>query len=87
MIDVTDSNKVYYYHFDGLGSVIALTDANGTFVEYYEYDAFGGPTIWDWDSNDIVESSIIGNPFMFTGRRFDDKTGAGLTEHIPEKLL
>ena len=29
MIDLTDSNAVYYYHFDGLGSVVALTDANG----------------------------------------------------------
>lgn len=24
MIDVADSNTVYYYHFDGLGSVVAL---------------------------------------------------------------
>jgi hypothetical protein len=26
MIDVTDSNAVYYYHFDGLGSVAALSN-------------------------------------------------------------
>jgi len=29
MIDLADSNAVYYYHFDGLGSVVALTDASG----------------------------------------------------------
>jgi len=28
MIDVADSNAVYYYHFDGVGSVVALSDAN-----------------------------------------------------------
>jgi len=75
MIDVADGNKVYYYHFDGLGSVIALTDANGTFIEYYDYDAFGGPAIWDANAMEFIESSIIGNPFMFTARRFDDETG------------
>lgn len=26
MIDVVDSNSVYYYHFDGLGSVAALSN-------------------------------------------------------------
>jgi YD repeat-containing protein len=26
MIDVADNNAVYYYHFDGLGSVIALSE-------------------------------------------------------------
>jgi len=75
MIDVADGNKVYYYHFDDLGSVIALTDTSGTFVEYYEYDVFGEPTIWDAIAQEIVESSVVGNPYMFTGRRFDDETG------------
>ncbi len=45
MIDVIDSNEPYYYHFDGLGSVMALTDANGVIVEQYAYDAFGQPAI------------------------------------------
>jgi len=75
MIDVADDNKVYYYHFDGLGSVIALTDTSGTFVEYYEYDVFGQPTIWDASTMEIVESSTVGNPYMFTARRYDDETG------------
>jgi hypothetical protein len=33
MIDLADSNAIYYYHFDGLGSVVALTDANGACVQ------------------------------------------------------
>ena len=31
----------YYYHYDGLGSVVGLSDADGYLQEYYEYDVFG----------------------------------------------
>ncbi|MHC4302217.1 MAG: hypothetical protein ACYS7Y_33575, partial [Planctomycetota bacterium] len=41
MIDVADSNAVYYYHFDGLGSVVALSDVNNVIAESYAYDVFG----------------------------------------------
>jgi RHS repeat-associated protein len=44
-------------------------------VEYYEYNVFGEPTIWDTNTMEIVESSAVGNPFMFTSRRYDDETG------------
>ena len=30
MIDVVDNNAAYYYHYDGLGSVVALSDSAGT---------------------------------------------------------
>ncbi len=33
MIDVADSNAVYYYHIDGLGSMVALSDVNNVIVE------------------------------------------------------
>ncbi len=65
MIDVADSNKVYYYHFDGLGSVVALSDVNNMVVERYSYDVFGEPNV----------SSSIGNPYLFTGRRYDPEAG------------
>jgi len=45
MIDVVDSNEPYYYHFDGLGSVMALSDANNIVAERYAYDAFGQPAL------------------------------------------
>ena len=73
IIDVEDNNAVYYYHFDGLGSISALTDANGTVVEKYEYDVFGGTTIKNASDNILTESAI-GNPYGFTGRRFDPET-------------
>ena len=65
MIDVADGNTIYYYHFDGLGSVIALSDVNSVIVERYSYDVFGKPNT----------TSTIGNPYLFTGRRYEPETG------------
>jgi len=65
--------KLYYYHYDGLGSVAALSDVNGTIVERYDYDVYGEPTIRD--ANDqILTASAYDNPYMFTGRRYDPET-------------
>ncbi|MBD3331512.1 hypothetical protein GF356_01575, partial [candidate division GN15 bacterium] len=66
MIDVNDSNAVYYYHFDALGSVVALSDADGDTVQVYEYDVYGQVAASDPNHT---------NPFLFTGRRFDGDTG------------
>lgn len=65
MIDVTDNNKIYYYHFDGLGSVVALSDSNAVVVEQYSYDVFGKPN----------RTSDVNNPYFFTGRQYDEETG------------
>jgi RHS repeat-associated protein len=73
MIDVDGGNIVYYYHFDGLGSVAALSNINNVIVERYSYDVFGAPTIYDVNSSEISQSAI-GNPYMFTARRADDET-------------
>ena len=73
MIDVTDGSAVYYYHFDGLGSVVALSNTNSEVVETYSYDVFGEPTIRDANGDEIADSNF-GNPYMFTGRRIDPET-------------
>jgi RHS repeat-associated protein len=75
MIVVSGGNETkYYYHFDGLGSVAALTDNSGTLVEKYRYDDFGGTTILS-PSNQPRATSLYGNRFMFTGREYDTETG------------
>ena len=66
MIDVADSNAVYYYHFDGLGSVIALSDEDGNTVQTYEYTVYGQVAAEDVNHP---------NPITFTGRWFDKETG------------
>jgi RHS repeat-associated protein len=59
------SETTYYYHFDGLGSVVALSNNNGQIQERYSYDVYGEPN----------RVSSIGNRFMFTGREYDSETG------------
>ncbi len=41
MIDAQDSNKVYYYHFDNIGSTLFLTDDTGSVTDSYAYDPYG----------------------------------------------
>jgi RHS repeat-associated protein len=50
----------YYYHFDGLGSVMQVTDGSQNVVARYKYDAWG---------NDLVDlQSPLPNPFKYVGR-------------------
>ncbi|MBU2221401.1 MAG: hypothetical protein KJ722_02160 [Candidatus Omnitrophica bacterium] len=64
----------YYYHFDGLGSVVQMTDEEGQVVEQYEYDAYGNVKIYD-SSHALCPTSSIGNTYYFTGRVLDEETG------------
>jgi RHS repeat-associated protein len=66
MIEVADSNAAYYYHYDSLGSVIALSDSTGDTVQTYEYSVFGEVA---------VEDANHTNPYMFAGRRYDIEIG------------
>jgi len=71
---ITAGGTRYYYHFDGLGSVAALSDNNGNIVEKYSYDVFGTPAI-KGPSGEPRATSDVGNAYMFTGRAHDDETG------------
>ncbi len=67
--------------------MVALSDSSGSIVEAYSYDVFGavkvhtGPGangIWltdDDDFNTPVDRSAYGNPYRFTGRRYDEESG------------
>ena len=65
-ISIERKNKVYYYHYDGLGSVTSLTDKNQKIVESYSYDSFG---------NFKRQGNKVKNSFTYTGREFDKETG------------
>ncbi len=74
----------YYYHYDGLGSGVGLSDSAGVFVERYAYDVFGGCVVHIDAGNDGVwmtgddtpdTQSAVDNPFLFTGRQYDPETG------------
>ena len=67
MIESTQTYAgTYYYHFDALGSVVALTNSSGNTVEVYEYAVYG--QVGASDPNHP-------NRFMFTGREYDKETG------------
>jgi len=64
----------YYYHADGLGSIVALSDNTGAIVETVEYQAYGKPVFKD-ASGTIIAKSAIGNHYSYTSREYDDETG------------
>jgi RHS repeat-associated protein len=74
LIDAGNGNAAYYYHLDGLGSVVALSDVNNVLVERYAYDVFGRPTIRD-PNGGVVAESAWGNPYLFTARAYDAESG------------
>ncbi len=41
MIDASNSNKIYFFHFDHAGSTLALTDINKQVTDAYAYNPFG----------------------------------------------
>jgi RHS repeat-associated protein len=58
------------YLYDGLGTVVGLTDEHGKQVEKYDYDAWG-------QSIQSIPRNRIGteNKFRFTGEALDPETG------------
>ena len=63
-----------YYHSNHLYSVAALTDETGSLVERYGYGPYGDSVVYD-ASGAVIAESTVGNPYRFTGRRFDSETG------------
>lgn len=41
MIDPSAGNKIYYFHFDQIGSTLALTDSAGVVTDTYAYTPYG----------------------------------------------
>jgi RHS repeat-associated protein len=63
-----DEQFKFFYHFDGLGSVVDLTQDSGASSAHFAYDAWGEPT--------EGENALAGrNRFRFTGEELDADTG------------
>ena len=66
----------FYYQQDHEGSVTRLTNAVGSVIEKYRYDAFGLPTVYDGAGNLRPGGTIYKNRFLFTGREYATTYGA-----------
>jgi len=60
------NNQMYYYHADGLGSIIALSGQSGALVQTYDYDSFGNPK---------TTTQTVTQPYTYTSREYDPETG------------
>jgi RHS repeat-associated protein len=65
---MTPSGSIYFYHYNGSGNTIAMTDASGNMVNKYAYDEFG---------NLVNVQETVPNPFLFGGQYgvMDDDNG------------
>ncbi|MBI9018050.1 MAG: hypothetical protein JEZ07_12410 [Phycisphaerae bacterium] len=69
--DVSGSgDDIHTVLHDHLYSPVALVDSSGVIVERYEYNAYGKPTIYDGDYQEI-SATAHDNQVYFTGRRVD----------------
>lgn len=66
IISRTTSEGPNYYHYDGSGNVIQLTNATGEVIQSYSYEAFGGL---------ISQSGAVANPYQFSTKRSSPVSG------------
>jgi RHS repeat-associated protein len=69
LIDEYSSTFNNFYHYDGLGSVIGLTDAKGKPQAAYAYDPWGNALL------SVTDNVGTKNKFRFTGEALDPGTG------------
>lgn len=69
-LSMGNNSQTYYYHADGLGSIVNLTNANGIVAQIYAYDSFG---------NMLPQLASIGQSYTctytYTAREYDSETG------------
>lgn len=73
VLNMQRGGQNYSYHADDLYNIMAVTNAAGAVVERYEYQDYGAPSIFDAAGTPIAQS-MIGNPYLFTGREYDADT-------------
>jgi RHS repeat-associated protein len=76
----TTSGSVYYHH-DGLGNTIAITNGNAEVLERYSYDVFGQVTIVDASTGNSIPQSGHGVRHFYTGHDFQAELGLYLTHY------
>ncbi len=65
---VEQGGKAYYYHKDGLGSVVELTNSLGMVVKSCRYKSFGERVF-------LFELGSLHQTYTFTSREYDSESG------------
>lgn len=68
LIEESNPKFDYFYHYDGLGSVVALTDLAGIPQAAYAYDPWGNSLL------NVTDNVGTKNKFRFTGEALDSGT-------------
>ena len=71
VLEMNVPDRRYYFHYNSVGSVVAISGANGNTIEHYDYSVFGDLVILDSQRLISAEESSVGNSYAFTGRRLD----------------
>jgi RHS repeat-associated protein len=67
LISESSSTFDYFYHVDGLGSIVGLTDDAGTLQQGYGYDSWGVKT-------EMLDYVGTENKFRYSGQALDPET-------------
>jgi len=67
LVSATGATVQYFYQFDGVGSVVSVTDAVGVLKAHYAYDPWGNP-LW-------ADPLGAKNKYRFTGEPWDAAAG------------
>jgi RHS repeat-associated protein len=78
---MTTTSVSVYYHHDGLGNTIAITNGNAEVLERYSYDVFGRVTIVDALTGNSIPQSAHGVRHFYTGHDFQAELGLYLTHY------
>jgi RHS repeat-associated protein len=81
------TGTTYYYLYDGLGSVIAMTDGSGAIVRSYKYDPYGN-TVTNTGSGPVDYLRYTGaynasGGYYHLGARYYDPAAANWTQQDP----
>jgi RHS repeat-associated protein len=67
------TNEEYFYHYDRLGNVMAITDADGNCKRLYTMEAFGN--VLEVGSSDYYSEYADVQPYHLTTKELDSDTG------------
>ena len=68
------NNTPYVPLHDMIGNIVCLLDFDGNIAEQYRFSAYGEREILSPSSNKLNRSAI-GNPWQYSGKRFDEESG------------